>query len=185
MTASTDAGAVRWLAHPMRSRLHRMLQQHGPDTASALARRLQTNSGATSYHLRRLHAAGLVTETATGPGRRRIWQALPVPSADATDPPQPDAEAALAWLDRDVVRHLADQSEHWLDVAAGWPAAWQRATRTSDALVLLTAAQLRTMRTDIDAVISRYRRIGQGNPQAKRVAVYVVSAPVDIRTSPE
>ena len=55
-----DAEAVRVLAHPLRSRLLSALRLHGPATATELADRLDTNTGATSYHLRKLESVGLV-----------------------------------------------------------------------------------------------------------------------------
>ena len=44
-----DAGALRVLAHPLRSRLLSTLRVGGPATATDLAAQLGTNSGATSY----------------------------------------------------------------------------------------------------------------------------------------
>jgi DNA-binding transcriptional ArsR family regulator len=48
--------------------------QDGPATASMLARELGESSGATSYHLRALAAAGLVVEDLERrKGRERWW----------------------------------------------------------------------------------------------------------------
>ena len=57
-----DSRQLRVLAHPLRSRLLGALRHGGPATATALAARLGTNSGATSYHLRQLAEAGLVED---------------------------------------------------------------------------------------------------------------------------
>ena len=70
-----DATALRVLAHPLRSRLLAQLRLHGPATATDLADVLDTNTGATSYHLRKLESVGLVTDTGTGAGKRRVWEA--------------------------------------------------------------------------------------------------------------
>ena len=48
------------LAHPLRSRLLDELRLSGPATATTLAAVLHTNSGATSYHLRKLAEVALV-----------------------------------------------------------------------------------------------------------------------------
>ena len=90
----------------------------GPATATDLAAALGTNSGATSYHLRRLESVGLVTDTGDGEGKRRLWRASTEshqfePSDFAGDE---DAETALNWLVRDYARHFAEQFERWLDV---------------------------------------------------------------------
>ena len=79
-TVRLDNTSVKVLAHPLRSRLLGALRLGGPATATALAARLGTNSGATSYHLRRLEDVGLVTDTGEGSGKQRWWAA----SADVT-----------------------------------------------------------------------------------------------------
>ena len=71
-----DAAALRVLAHPLRSRLLAQLRLHGAATATELADLLTTNTGATSYHLRKLESVGLVTDTGTGAGKRRVWEAV-------------------------------------------------------------------------------------------------------------
>ena len=118
-----DATALKVLAHPLRSRLLSRLRQGGPATATDLAAELRTNSGATSYHLRRLEAVGLVSDTGDGEGKRRLWRA-------ATDSHQyepsdfegdEDAETALNWLVRDYTRHFSEKFEAWLDVESTWP----------------------------------------------------------------
>ncbi|WP_197429671.1 ArsR/SmtB family transcription factor, partial [Auraticoccus cholistanensis] len=70
-----DASSLRVLAHPLRSRLLSALRTGGPATATDLASRLGTNTGATSYHLRKLESVGLVVDTEEGEGRRRLWRA--------------------------------------------------------------------------------------------------------------
>jgi DNA-binding transcriptional ArsR family regulator len=70
-----DRAALRMLAHPLRSRLLAELRQYGAATATSLAARLQTNSGATSYHLRKLAEVGVVEDNGEGTGRARIWTA--------------------------------------------------------------------------------------------------------------
>src|SRR5512138_1473207 len=70
-----DARSLKVLAHPMRSRLLGALRGAGPSTATDLAARLGTNSGATSYHLRKLAEVGLVEDTGEGEGKRRVWRA--------------------------------------------------------------------------------------------------------------
>lgn len=181
-----DAEALRVLAHPLRSRLLNRLRIHGPATATDLAAELGTNSGATSYHLRRLESVGLVADTEEGAGRRRLWRAASdyhsyYPSDFEDDE---DSQTALSWLARDYVRHFAEQAERWIDVGLTWPVEWQDACGSSDDSVLLTAEQVRRMRDEIDEVVDRYRRVGQGNPSARRVAVYHFSYPLDVDRPP-
>lgn len=65
-----DAEMVKALAHPLRSRILAVLRREGPLTSSGLASELGTNTGATSYHARRLAEVGLVAEVA-GKGTNR------------------------------------------------------------------------------------------------------------------
>ena len=54
----------------------------------------------------------------------------------------------------------------------------------NDSVALVTLDQLRAMRREIEEVLQKYRRVGQGNPQAKRIAVYTYAYPVDLDQSP-
>ena len=181
-----DAAALKTLAHPLRSRLLSTLRRGGPATATALAATLGTNSGATSYHLRRLESVGLVADTGEGQGKRRLWKA-------ATDSHQfepsdfvgdEDAETALNWLVRDYIRHLGEQFERWLDVESTWPTAWRDAAGMDDTFVIATPEQVQAMKAEIDEVFARYRRVGQGNPAARRLAAYSVIYPLDLDRTP-
>jgi len=181
-----DAVSVKVLAHPLRSRLLVALRLGGPSTATALAAQLGTNSGATSYHLRRLASVGLVQDTGEGEGKRRLWAAASAyTSWDASQfADDEDAETALTWLSRDYLRHLGDRFERWLDVESQWPTAWRDALGMNDDVVVLTADQVTAMTAELREVVQRYRRAGQGNPSARRVAVYTLSYPIDLARPP-
>ena len=181
-----DATALKVLAHPLRSRLLSTLRRGGPATATDLATELGTNSGATSYHLRKLESVGLVTDTGEGEGKRRLWRAATEShSFWASDfEGDEDSETALNWLTRDYVRHFAEQYERWLDVEQDWPVQWRDAVGMGDTYVIATPAQLEEMRREVTDVIARYRRVGQGNPEARRVAVYTIAYPLDLEKAP-
>jgi DNA-binding transcriptional ArsR family regulator len=176
-----DANALRALAHPLRSRLLAQLRLHGPATATELAGRLATNTGATSYHLRKLESVGLVTDTGTGEGKRRVWQASSRghewnPSDFAGDP---DAEASLSWLTRHYQSTLADGVERWAQMQHRWPAAWRDTLRSGDDSVLVTAQQAGAIWDEIQAVVRGYREAGAGEPDAIRVQVWTHLLPID------
>jgi Helix-turn-helix domain len=184
-----NRAALAMLAHPLRSRLLAELRVSGPATATTLAGVLQTNSGATSYHLRKLATVALVVDAGGGGGRRRLWsastEALPrgggvnehTDRADGTD--DADAEAALGWLAHDYLHHFTDRAEQWLDTQDRWPVGWREQVGLSDHLVQVTAGQLSALRGDLAEVLERYRRVGAGNPDAKRVSFYLCPLPVD------
>ncbi|MDF9813335.1 helix-turn-helix domain-containing protein [Streptomyces sp. SPB162] len=82
-----DLGALKALAHPRRQQILEHLALHGPATSATLARALELNTGATSYHLRELGRHGFVEAAeGTGKGRERWWQAAP---ADLCFPRRP------------------------------------------------------------------------------------------------
>ncbi len=182
-TVHLDRPALAMLAHPLRTRLLAQLRVGGPATATTLAALLQTNSGATSYHLRKLAQVGLVVDSGDGSGRRRLWRAgtesRPRDEGPSDDADNADDEAALAWLARDYLHHFTDRAEHWLDTQDRWPDDWREQVGLSDHLVQVTAGQLSALRADLTDVLERYRRVGAGNPDAKRVSVYLCPLPVD------
>lgn len=185
-TVHLDRAALAMLAHPLRSRLLDELRVSGPATATTLAAVLHTNSGATSYHLRKLADVGLVVDHdpgGKGAGRRRLWSAStesrPRDEGAGVDPDDADAQAAIAWLARDYLNLFTDRAERWLDTQERWPADWREQVGLSDHLVQVTAGQLSALRSDLAEVLERYRRVGAGNPDAKRVSVYLCPLPVD------
>ncbi len=170
-----DAEAVKTLAHPLRSRLLSALRTGGPATATDLASALSTNSGATSYHLRRLESVGLVTDTGDGEGKRRLWRASTESHQweDGDFVGDEDAETALGWLQRDYSRHLAERYERWLDVARRLaPGVARGPGDERQPRHRRPPSSSPSCDAEVDDVVARYRRVGQGNPAARRVAVY-------------
>lgn len=178
--------ALRVLAHPLRSRLLAELRVHGAATATELAAALETHTGATSYHLRQLAEVGLIEDTGEGTGRRRLWRAVATGAPEASvgildgdEPEDPDDLAAADWLARDYLEHFTGRASDWLDGRADWPTSWRPVLGLEDHLVLVTAEQMTALREELVEVLDRYRRLGQGNPRAKRVSVYTCAVPVD------
>ena len=135
---SLGATEVRALAHPLRLRMLDTLADGRSETASRLARELGESSGATSYHLRALAAAGLIMEDLEKrKGRERWWKRDPdslglISSAPADDPEYDAAvaqlESAIIGRDEDALRryiHQRREGEHspgWQESAfiGGW-----------------------------------------------------------------
>lgn len=184
--SGADRGALRTLAHPLRSRLLAELRVHGEATGTDLAAALGTHTGATSYHLRRLAEVGLVEDTGTGTGRRRVWRAAPTPDTlspgwSEEEPLDADDAQAVDWLAQDYLAHFGDRAQTWLRERAEWEQTWQQVCGLEDHTVQVTAEQATAMRAELVEVLERYRRVGQGNPAAKRVVVYTCPLPVDRR----
>jgi DNA-binding transcriptional ArsR family regulator len=179
-TLHLDAMAIKILANPLRSRLLSRLRAGGPATATELADRLGTNTGATSYHLRKLAAVGLVEETGVGHGRERPWRAA-TRSHSFTQRDvayAPEAEAAADWLRAYYLRSFIDRYQAWLDAHAGWPLEWQEVGDASDFLLRLTPARLAALHAEIDELVARYRDPDPDDADARPVELHVHAFPL-------
>lgn len=174
-----DAVALRVLAHPLRSRLLSELRREGPATATALAKALDTNTGATSYHLRKLADVGLVEETGEGAGRERWWRAAhDMHSWSAGDfAGDHDSEAAAAWLEGEYFRQFQRNAEQWAAERTEWPIEWRDAAGASDYMVRMTPTELRAMQREIFEVVERYRAVEADGSDAARVLFYLHAFP--------
>ncbi len=173
-----DAHALRVLAHPLRARLLSQLRLEGPATATSLARALDTNTGATSYHLRKLAEVGLVEESEGGRGRERMWQAVhELHSWLASDfSGDPDNEAASAWLQGEALRNFQQSAVSWLENQTRWSNDWRDAAGPSNYLLELSADQLAEMMQEVHDLIERHRKAVPGDGAA-RVLVYLYAFP--------
>ncbi|KRE35810.1 ArsR family transcriptional regulator [Janibacter sp. Soil728] len=189
MTETPQTATWRLLAHPLRSRILAHLRLHGGSTAAELARALGTNTGATSYHARVLAQAGLVEDTGLGDGRSRVWAAAQADERDGVDTSvavsaidDADELADALWLAHDVVDHHAQRQHSWIDAQVAWPLVWQEECGIDDREVLVDETQLAALRTELGAVLDRYRRRGAGTPGARRVTAVVALTPLPRRS---
>jgi hypothetical protein len=171
------------LAHPLRARLLSELRLHGPANPTALAERLRTNTGATSYHLRKLAEVNLVVETGDGHGKQRFWAAAQDAHSwsDAAGD-DPDALAAASWLRQHYFQQFVERIDSWEGVRSSWPVPWQDAAGMSDAIVNLNAEQLGELVEELYAVLLRYREVepGEGSRQVLVNLVATPSEPEDV-----
>ncbi|GAA4570887.1 helix-turn-helix domain-containing protein [Micromonospora coerulea] len=177
-----DHRQVRVLAHPLRMRLLGALRVNGPATATALAALLDTNTGATSYHLRQLAEAGLVTEDPDrGTGRQRWWRAAhDVTNWEPTDfDDDPDARAAIEWIEGDQVRQFVEHAERWLAVRHRWSPAWRDAFGMGDIFISLPPARLEALKAEVWEILDRYNREADpAEPDAEQVHVFLAAYPL-------
>jgi predicted ArsR family transcriptional regulator len=178
-TIHLDGQALRVLAHPLRSRLLTALRTDGPATATTLARALDTNTGATSYHLRRLASVGLVEETDDGRGRERWWRAATRSHAwtERDVAGDPEGEAASDWLRRHYLRSFVERYEAWLETSSEWSLDWRAAAESGDAALRVTPAQLAAFETELFELIDRYRNPSPADPDTRTVEVFYHAVP--------
>ena len=183
-----DAGALKALAHPLRVRILDLLAERGPQTASSLAALIGESSGATSYHLRALAAHDLIREVADrGTARERWWERprgrFSFAGPDETMTPSNRAAAQIVQDEFFRQRHQRVM-EHLHRSSSGQPEEWRDAATFTTTMLDMTAAQVRELSAEIDAVIEaavvRYR--GQTGPGVRRVAMH--SDLFDVATDP-
>ncbi|SCL25002.1 transcriptional regulator, ArsR family [Micromonospora rhizosphaerae] len=177
-----DHRQVRVLAHPLRTRLLGALRVQGPATATVLAELLGTNTGATSYHLRQLAEVGLVAEEPDrGTGRQRWWRAAhDVTNWEPTDfDDDPDARAAIEWIEGDQVRFLAEHAEHWFAVRHEWSPAWRDAFGMGDVFMSIPSTRLEALKEEVWQLLERYRNEADpAEPGAEQVQIYLAAFPL-------
>lgn len=183
-----DSHALRVLAHPLRARLLSELRQNGAATATTLAERLVTNTGATSYHLRKLAEVGLVVETGEGRGKQRFWAAAQESHGwtDAEVADDPDAVAASGWLRQHYWSWVSEKVARWEDVRSNWPVEWRDAAGMSDALLTMSADQLHELTTELQSVVLRHKQRALDAPaeNGRQVTVLFYAMPTDLDDEP-
>ncbi|MGN9777234.1 helix-turn-helix domain-containing protein [Micromonospora sp. H33] len=177
-----DHRQVRVLAHPLRTRLLGALRVGGPATATRLAESLGTNTGATSYHLRQLADVGLVAEAPElGSGRQRWWRAAhDVTSWEPSDfDDDPDARAAIEWIQGEQVRHLVEVAERWFAVQHEWSPAWRDAFGMDDIFMALTPDRLEALQREVYQLLRRYHdEADPAAPDARTVQIVLAAYPL-------
>lgn len=153
-----DTQSLRALAHPVRVRLMTLLREHGPSTATRVAEHLGLNSGATSYHLRQLAAAGLVEEDIErGNARERWWRSVHRATYfDPYDLPESERSASAVYLSALAAEYgeRIRQAAHEFLV---YPDEWQRSGDMSDFRLLLTPTEAAALIQELRGVVAQYR----------------------------
>ncbi len=155
------AASLKALAHPIRVQLLGLLRLEGPSTATALGTRIGESSGTTSYHLRQLAQADLVTEDpGRGNARERWWVAAQ--QATRLDTSQvgqdPETQIAVDVYLQSVARMSWRRLEHWLLHSRSWSKRWQAATTVSDVALSLTPKETRALGEAIADLVESYQR---------------------------
>ena len=175
--------SLKALVHPLRIGMLGILRVDGPATSSELARRLGTNSGATSYHLRQLERHGFVTEVSDmGTARQRFWRAAHDYSVVDRSRMQEDVDATVL-LDefmRFASRLRESEIAEWIESQDEWGTAWTDVSANDDYLLRLTRSELAELVGDIRALIEPLMaRAGEDGPEAaEAIRVHLVAFPI-------
>jgi DNA-binding transcriptional ArsR family regulator len=170
----TDPRAMRALAHPARIAILQHLAIEGPATATECAEVAGLSPSACSYHLRALAGHGFVEEdhASATDGRHRPWRARVIAFSFGDEPGQSSTVRVAGRLLRESVQaHIEEIRAQHLDHEADYPPEWCAATGMTQDVVHVTAGELAVLRSEMHALVGRYRRLDRTErpPGAKRV----------------
>ena len=156
-----DAHTLRALAHPLRLQILGSLRVDGPATSAMLARRLGTDTGQTSFHLRQLAKYGFIVDAPDlNRGRERWWRARS--SSTTWDAAALSADrstaSALDAFERSVLSVWTSMVEAFLTERSTWSPAWQRAAGSGDYPIRTTPEGLVALHEELIDVIHRHAR---------------------------
>lgn len=164
----TEPRALRALAHPIRLELIALLRRGGPLTATQAGERIGESAASCSFHLRQLAKYGLVEEAGGGRGRERPWQATAISTEWAARGSDDETDMAGAMLSRVVVERYFQSALEWLERRSDEDPEWVDAAGMSDALVYMTAEELRDLDEGIRALLEPFlERLETHQPPAK------------------
>lgn len=173
----TEPAALKALAQPRRQQILQHLTLQGPATSAILARALDLNTGATSYHLRELARFGFVTDAVPPESdvrRARWWRAVP---GDRRFPSPSRRTSELRIVMAELNRHayatdlalferLQRESEEASD--GGGTEEWADGHAYSRGELRLTLPGLRAFFDEYIALMNRYKRPGAETPPGAR-----------------
>lgn len=157
-----DPRAMRALANPLRLTLLGLLRRDGPHSVGELSALADAAPGSVSYHLSTLEEFGFVVQAPelARDGRERWWRAAHEftrfdPGELLADPESAAAGRAMrqAFLQNNFTEELA-----YLDAEPSLPVEWVTAATSGDTIAYLTAAELRELSDEVDALARRWTR---------------------------
>ncbi len=172
----SDPQVMRALAHPARIEIVEHLSDTGqPVTATECAALVGLSPSATSYHLRELAKYGLVEQAPSrGDGRERLWRGTGTSVQIDLDDDTPETRSATtALVDMYLLRDLA-RVRDWIERQNDEPDEWRKASTLMGLRLLLTAAELRTLSTQIRDLVEPYQlreRLSNPPEGARKVAL--------------
>lgn len=175
-----DVAGLKAVSHPLRVRMLAALRSDGPATASELARRFDTDTGSTSYHLRTLAKYGFVAPADDQRDRReRRWKAAQATTDwdSAAMSGTAEGREAVALMRRQQVAALARAIEGYEAVEADLPRDWVAVAGLSDLLVRLTARSLAAIVERLEEHVAERVAADSRDPEARPVHLYAGGFP--------
>ncbi|MFC4018449.1 winged helix-turn-helix domain-containing protein [Micromonospora sp. GCM10011542] len=152
----TDPRSLRAYAHPLRMRLIGLLRRDGPMTATQAAARLDDNVPNCSFHLRQLAKYGFAERVPGVDGRERPWRATRQDTSWDDDSDDPAMKAATDQLNSVLLGLYMQYAQDYLAIRGDEPVEWRAAAGFGDALLHVTATELRELTDEVDTLLARY-----------------------------
>ncbi len=174
-----DPSALKAVTHPLRRRILGILSS-GPATATTLAKALDQNTGATSYHLRELARFGFVEEAPElAHGKERWWRTRP---RDIRWPRRseqsPDSRVLFDDMNRQGFEDDLARLNEFQRNRDSLPDGWSDALLFSRGASWLTPEELQRFWADYMDLFRRYWRTEEDrSPEARRVLLRWLAFP--------
>jgi DNA-binding transcriptional ArsR family regulator len=153
---SSEARAIRALAHPVRMSLLELLAHTGTLTATQASDVLGESPANCAFHLRTLARYGFVEEAGGGRGRERPWRRVHG-MISVSHSGDPDYEAAATALWDVALPALMDRALATISRTELWPESWRTGVLDQLATIMyLTPDEASEIRTEIRALLFRY-----------------------------
>jgi DNA-binding transcriptional ArsR family regulator len=170
----TEVDELKAVTHPLRVRMLAALRADGPATATELARRFDTDTGTTSYHLRKLAHYNFVEEAEQRDGRERRWQASHLTTSwdAAALATTAEGRAAVSLMRRHQLAALERAVSAYEAAEADLPPEWVGAAGMSDLRAHLTPRSLLELERRILALIDEFAAADADDPDARPVLLH-------------
>lgn len=178
----TGIDEFKAVSHPLRVSMLAHLRSHGPATATELAKQFDTDTGSTSYHLRKLAQFGFITETGEPGGhpRTRRWQAAhrytSWNNADFAD--TEEGRAVSGMMRRRQLEVFMRDLDNFEESLGELSREWAEACGIyGDMLFKLKPATLKSLMEKFEAELEAAAVREASDPDARTVAVYGAGFP--------
>lgn len=171
------------VSHPLRVAMLAHLRSHGPATATELAKQFETDTGSTSYHLRKLAEFGFITDSggqAGGHPRTRRWQAAHRYTSwnNADFAGTEEGRAVSGMMRRRQVEVLLRDLDNFEDSLGELPRDWAEACGIyGDMLFKLAPETLKQLMAKFEEELEAAAARDASDPNARTVAVYAAGFP--------
>jgi DNA-binding transcriptional ArsR family regulator len=176
----TEVEELKAVTHPLRVRMLGALREHGPATATELAHRFDTDTGSTSYHLRKLARYGFVElAPEQRDGRERRWRAVHATTSwdERALSATAEGRAVVGLMRRRQIDWLRRAVEEYEAVEDDLAPAWRTAAGMSDAIVRLSPAGVARLEERLQAVLDEVVAADADAAQGRPVAVFYGAFP--------